>query len=362
MIYTTTAGIYLFANGLTTPIKLNTPGYSSLVAPILTSKGQLLYAGSGLYLLDLFNSVSSTPVQIVSIDPRQEVIASMAMSADGQQVFWSVEPHNGVGTIFLYEATVTPLGVTTPTLLYSQPTHKCPCYMIFGLAEAAAGKTTRLLLTDNLGTPADQGTGLWAFDQTQQQIGAELLSEDQGEDPLALSADHTLLAYAPTTGEVPEPTDGSVPSQVGSQPFGNSMAIEAATASGSAKSITIVTPQTDVHSFSAYHWITTPVFSPDNQSIAYIQFSSDDTGPYDRHSSLYVAATNGSGAPKVVANFTSQLVELGGWLNSHTLLLYADKGIYAIDTQTAAISLVAEVNGYVQIVGLVALPGDMSGT
>ncbi len=362
MIYADASGVYLLTSSAAAPEKLNTPGYTSLVSPVLTSGGQLLYAGSGLYLMDLFHTTNATPLKIASIDPQKQIIASMAMSADGQQVFWSVEPHNGSGTISLYEATLTPEGVSTPTLLYSQPTNNCPCYMVFGLAEAGAGKTTKLLLTDNLGTPADQGTGLWAFDQVQQQVGTQVLDEDQGEDPLVLSADHTLLAYAPTTGEVPEPTDGSVPSQVGSQPFGNSMAIVDAASSGAGKPVTIVSPQTNVHSFSAYHWITTPTFSPDNQSIAYIQFSSDDTGPYDRHSSLYVAPTKGSGAPKVVANFSAQLVELGIWLDSHTLLLYADTGIYAIDTRTAAISLLSVVQNYSRIVGVIALPGDMSGT
>lgn len=360
ILYADTGGIYLLSSGSATPEKLHTPGYSSLVSPVLTNGGQLLYAGSGLYLLDIFHSASATPRLIVSIDPQKQLIASMAISADGQQVFWSVEPHNGIGTIELYEASLTPESDSVPTLLYSQPTNNCPCYMIFGWAEAGAGKPGKLLLTDNLGTPADQGTGLWAFDQVQQQVGTQVLAEDQGEDPLALSADHTLLAYAPTTGEVPEPTDGSVPSQVGSQPFGNSMAVVSATSSGAARPVSIVSPQTNVRTFSGYHWITTPVFSPDNQSIAYIQFSSDDTGPYDRHSSLYVAATTG-GTPKVVANFSAQLVELGSWLDSHTLLLYADGGIYAIDTQTAAISLLAVVPSYAQIVGVIALPGDMAG-
>jgi hypothetical protein len=345
------------------PEELNTPGYTSLVPPVLTSGGQLLYAGNGgVYLLNLLHITTATLRQIASIDPQKQIIASMAMSADGQEVFWSVEPHNGSGTISLYQASLTPVGVTAPTLLYSQPTNNCPCYMVFGLAEAGVGKTAKLLLTDNLGTPADQGTGLWAFDQVQHQVGTQVLAEEQGEDPLALSSDHTLLAYAPTTGEVPEPTDGSVPSQVGSQPFGNSIAIVDATPAAPGKPITIVSPQTNVHSFSVYHWITTPTFSPDNQSIAYIQFSSDDIGPYDRHSSLYIASTKGSGAPKAVANFSAQLVELGSWLDSHTLLLYADKCIYALDTRTAAISLVSVVQNYSRIVGLVALPSDMSGT
>jgi hypothetical protein len=280
----------------------------------------------------------------------------MTLSADGHTVFWTVEPHNGDGVIELYKSTLTGAIATVPTLLYSQPTNTCPCYMVFGLAETGKDSAASLLVTDNLGTPADQGTGLWVFDQEQQQVGAKLLTEDEGQAPLALSPDHTLLAYAPTTGEVPEPTDSSVPAQVGSQPFGNSIAVVGANTGEVANPTMIVPPQANIHSFSAYHWITTPLFSADNKTLAYIQFSSDDVGPYDRHSTLYIASTDGTSPPQVVANFSARLVELGSWLDSHTLLLYADGGIYAIDTQTAAIGLLAVVQGYSRIVGLVQMP------
>jgi hypothetical protein len=358
VIYADNGGVYLLRSSDAAPEKLSTPGYSALIEPILTNDGHLLYAGDGLYLLNLLQTDATPPLQIASIDKQHEVIASMAMSADGKEVFWSVEPHNGSGAISLYEAALTSTGAAAPTLIYTQPTNTCPCYMIFGLAESGSKGASTLLLTDNLGTPADQGTGLWAFDRNQQLVGSELLAEDQGQAPLALSADHTLLAYAPTTGEVPEPTDSSVPAQIGSQPYGNSIAVISANASASSKSAILVPAQTNVRNFSSYHWITTPVFSSDNRSIAYIQFSSDDTGPYDRHSALYVAPTNGKSAPKVVANFSARLVELGSWLDSHTLLLYADRGIYAIDTQTAAISLLAVVPSYSRIVGFTQLPPD----
>lgn len=308
VIYADNDGVYLLRSSDAAPEKLSTPGYAALVEPVLTNDGHLLYAGDGLYLLDLLQTDATPPLQIASIDKEKQVIASMAVSADGKEVFWSVEPHNGSGAISLYEAALIPTGATTPTLLYTQPANNCPCYMIFGLAQSGANGAATLLLTDNLGTPADQGTGLWTFDQNQQLIGSELLAEDQGQAPLALSADHTLLAYAPTTGEVPEPTDGSVPAQVGSQPYGNSIAVMSANAGASSKPVTLVPAQTNVHNFSSYHWITTPVFSSDNRSIAYIQFSSDNTGPYDRHSALYVAPTNGKSAPKVVANFSARLV------------------------------------------------------
>lgn len=352
VIYTSQNGIYLLKNDTAEPEQLNTPGYDPLVAPLLTNDGRLLYAGAGLYLADLLHSDTTPPLQIASINTATQVIASMTISPDGQQVFWSVEPHDGNGTISLYEATITATGATQPRQLYSQPANICPCYMIFGLGGPAADGMPTLLLTDNLGTPADQGTGLWSFDPTQQQIGPEVLAEDQGQAPLALSPDRTQLAFAPTTGEVPEPTDNSVPSQIGSDPYGNSLSVTSWNTSGPGNPITIVSPQTDVHNFSAYHWITSPVFSPDSQSLAYIQFSSDDTGPYDRHSTLYVASVDNSSPPVPVAIFSARLVELGTWLDSHTLLLYADGGLYALDTHTAAISLLSVVPAYSQIIGL----------
>lgn len=362
MVYSDTNGVYLLSTDRVSPTKLNTPGYTSLVPPLLTNDGNLLYAGDGIYVLHLLYGDPTTPFQIASIDPQTQVIASMTTSADGQQVFWSVEPHNGSGNISFYEATLTAAGgATAPALLYAQPANICPCYMIFGLAGAGLQGGATLLFTDNLGTPADQGTGLWAFDQTRQQVGPELLAEDQGQAPLVLSADHTLLAYAPTTGVVPEPTDNSVPAQIGSQPYGNSIAVVSWKANGTSNPITIVAPQINVRSFSAYHWITTPAFSPDDQALAYIQFSSDDVGPYDRHSALYIAPTNGRRAPTVVANFSARLVELGGWSDTHTLLLYADGGIYAIDTHTAVISLLTVVRNYVHIVGLVEVTSDAPG-
>ena len=173
VIFTQGGAIYLLRSTAAAPEKLSTPGYTSLVAPILTNDGHLLYAGNGLYLINLLASEATPtpPLQIASIDTQKQVIASMTISADGQDVFWSVEPHDGSGTISIYEAALTSSGATTPALLYSQPTNNCPCYMIFGLSGSSANATSSLLLTDNLGTPADQGTGLWLFDQNQQQVG-----------------------------------------------------------------------------------------------------------------------------------------------------------------------------------------------
>ena len=356
VVYNDDTGIYLLTADAVEPEKLNTPDYSSLVSPHATSNEYLLYAGEkGLYLLDLSHRDSARPLQIASINSQTQIIASTAISPDGQAVFWSVEPHNGKGAITLYTAALTSTGVGAPIPLSTQPAGACPCYMLFGVGPTGTDGAPSLLLTDDLGTPAGQGTGLWSFDLASKQVGPALLDDNQGQAPLALSADYSQLAYAPATGQVPEPTDSSVPNPVANQPYGNSIAVSAWGSSNLGNKVTLVPQQTTVSTFSSYHWITTPFFSPDGHSLAYIQFSADDQGPYDRHNTLYIADTAGINTPVVVANFNTLLVELGGWLDSHTLILYSDNGIYALDINTAAISLLASTFIYSHIIGLVNL-------
>ena len=362
IVYTDDEGIYLLTADAVEPEKLNTPDYSSLVSPRVTSNGRLLYAGvKGLYLFDVLHRESVKPLQIASINSQTQIIASTAISADGQRVFWTVEPHTGKGAITLYTATLTSTGVSAPTILYTHPAGACPCYMLFGVGPTGTDGAPSLLLTDDLGTPAGQGTGLWSFDLANQQIGSELLDDHQGEAPLALSADYSQLAYAPITGQVPEPTDSSVPNQVANQLYGNSIAVSAWGSSALSSAVTLVPQQGNVPTFSSYHWITTPVFSPDGHTLAYIQFSADDSGPYDRHNTLYIADTAGINGPVVVANFNTLLVELGGWLDNHTLILYSDNGIYGLDINTSAISLLAATFNYSHIIGLVTLTEPATG-
>lgn len=356
VVYNDDDGIYLLTADAVGPEKLNTPDYSSLVSPHVTSNGHLLYVGEkGLYLIDLSRRDSARTLQIASINSQAQIIASTAISLDGQTVFWSVEPHNGKGAITLYTATLTNTGVSAPTVLSTQPAGACPCYMLFGVGPTGTDGAPSLLLTDDLGTPAGQGTGLWSLDLASKQVGPALLDDNQGQAPLALSADYSHLAYAPATGQVPEPTDSSVPNPVANQPYGNSIAVSAWGSSNLGNQVTLVPQQTTVSTFSSYHWITTPFFSPDGHTLAYIQFSADDQGPYDRHNTLYIADTAGINTPVVVANFNTLLVELGGWLDSHTLILYSDNGIYALDINTSAISLLASTFIYSHIIGLVNL-------
>jgi len=100
----------------------------------------------------------------------------------------------------------------------------------------------------------------------------------------------------------------------------------------------VVLPEQDNLSNSAqYHWVTTPIFSPDTHTLAYVEFSSDQQEPYDRHSSIYTVKISGSGAqlrvgkPQLLATTTSQLVELGPWYNNQIVTFYADGTLYPLD-------------------------------
>jgi hypothetical protein len=365
LIFTSQDAIYLLTPASGTPELLHTPGYLPGIPPSLTSDGHLLYAGDGLYLADLLHRDSTAPLQIASIDPTAQIIASASSSPDGQHFYWSVEPRSGAGTITFYTATITPAvgdvgpnaGIATqtvsaPQIIYTQPADACPCYMLFGPAPGDAAGPTTLLFTDDLDAPGEQGTGLWPFDLASGQIGTALLPGSQGHIPLTLSPDRTLLAYALTSGVVPEPTDNSVPPQIGGEPYGDSLTVAPWNINDLGAPLTIVSPQSNAPTLSAYHWIATPFFSPDARALAYIQFSADDVGPYDRHSTLYLAPTDGSAAPTIIATFSARMVELGGWLDGHTLLFYADNGLYALDIHTAAYSLLGAVSDYSTILGI----------
>ncbi len=108
-----------------------------------------------------------------------------------------------------------------------------------------------------------------------------------------------------------------------------------------------------------YRWVTTPTFSPDGHTLAYVEFSSDSQDPYDRHSALYTVQINGSGAqlqvghPQLVATSTSRLLELGSWLNSHVVTMYGDGAIYALDVQSGALTTVNQTGGYARILAVI---------
>ncbi|HLX58210.1 MAG TPA: hypothetical protein VKR83_14410, partial [Ktedonobacteraceae bacterium] len=286
--------------------------------PILMPSGQLLYSGDGIWITDVFGG---TPTQIATLDAGQ-VITSMALSNDGKMIAWSTEPANGDGTLVIHAG---PLG--DPAVVYQQSALECPCYHIFSFMDGVPAQSDNiLLLTDDRGSHEAVQYGLWSLDISATPATLQpILDEDPGQGPLALTPSGNTLLYSADEGAVPVPTDHSVPASVAALSYANSLSITTLQGSPPALGNTqIVLPEQDNLSNSAqYHWVTTPIFSPDAHTLAYVEFSSDEQEPYDRHSAIYTVQISGSGSqlraskPQLLATSTGQLVELGPWYNNH---------------------------------------------
>ncbi len=124
----------------------------------------------------------------------------------------------------------------------------------------------------------------------------------------------------------------------------------------------ILPEQDNLSNTAQYHWVTTPVFSPDAHTLAYVEFSSDSQDPYDRHSALYTVQISGSGAhlhagkPNLIATSTDLLMELGTWFNDHVITFYSDGTLYAMDIQTDAFTTLAQPGVYARIVAIIGSP------
>jgi hypothetical protein len=307
-------------------------------------------------LTDLFDQ---QPTQLASLDANM-VITSLALSQDGKMIAWTTEPVNGTGQIDLYAG---PLH--SPQLVRQQSSLDCPCLRIFSFLNGTSSTAdTTLLLTDDRGSnDSAVQYGLWALDLTTAQDQPRLLMDENSQQgPLAFVPYSTTLLYAPYEGAVPVPTDGSVPADVAALSYANSMSIEALDSSTltPGKSQVVLRNQKNVANTPQASWFTTPTFSPDGQTLAYIEFSSDTQAPYERHSSLWTVQITGSagqwqiGHPQLVAGSTAKLLELGSWLNSHVITLYGDGTIYALDTQSGALTtLVQGGSRYLRILATV---------
>ena len=339
--------IYLVSTTDNTIISMYTPGYTynQAVRPLLTPSGQLLYSGEqGIWLTDLFDQ---QPTQIASLDVNT-VITSLALSQDGKTIAWTTEPVNGTGQISLYAG---PLH--SPQLVRQQSALDCPCLRIFSfLNGSSAVANTTLLLTDDRGSNSSAVQyGLWALDLSATEAQPQLIMDENSQQgPLAFVPYSTTLLYAPYEGAVPVPTDGSVPADVAALSYANSMSIETLDSATLTldKSQVVLRTQKNLANSPQASWITTPTFSPDGQTLAYVEFSSDTQAPYERHSSVWTVQITGSGAqmqighPQLVAGSTARLLELGPWLNSHVITLYGDNAIYALDTQSGALTTLVQ--------------------
>ena len=359
VIYEQTNGLYIVSSSDNVSHKIPANGYvySEAVPPILTPSGQLLYSGNGIWLIDPFEG---TPTQIANLLPGQ-VITSMALSYDGTMIAWSTEYENGTGNIDIHAG---PLAA--PTIAYQQPALNCPCFRIFSFASGVGSQADNtLLLTDDRGSNEAVQYGLWSLDLNQTPATPRLiLDENPQQGPLAITPNGNGLLYSSNEGAVPVPSDNSVPTSIAALSYANDLNLT--TLSGSSLALgtsqIVLAKQDNLSNSAQYHWVTTPVFSPNAHTLAYIEFSSDSQDPYDRHSALYTVQISGTGThihagkPRLIATSTERLMELNAWFNNHIITFYADGYLYAIDVQTNALTTLAQTGEYASIVAVISSP------
>lgn len=331
--------------------------YSEAVPPILTPSGQILYSGNGIWLTDPFGG---TPTQIADLSPDQ-VITSMELSNDGKMIAWSTEPVEGTGNIEIHAG---PLAA--PSIVYEQPALDCPCFRIFSFMNGVGTQADNtLLLTDDRGSHEAVQYGLWSLNLTQTPAILQLiLDENPQQGPLALTPYGNGLLYSTNEGAVPVPTDNSVPTDIAALSYANDLNLTMLSGSLTTPgaSQVILAEQDNLSNSAQYHWVTTPVFSPDAHTLAYVEFSSDSQDPYDRHSALYTVQISGSGThlhaakPRLIATSTELLLELGAWFNNHIITFYADGALYAMDLQTNSLTTLAQPGTYARIIAVIGSP------
>ncbi len=353
VIYEQKSNLYLVAGNSNVAHVIPAQGYiySEAVPPILTPSSQLLYSGDGIWLTNPFGG---TPTQIASLPPDQ-VITSMALSNDGKMIAWSTEPVGGVGNIDIYAG---PLAA--PSIVYEQPTLDCPCFRIFSFMNGFGPQADNmLLLTDDRGSHEAVQYGLWSLDLSQTPTRLQLiLDENPQQGPLALTPSGNGLLYSSNEGAVPVPTDDSVPADIAALSYANSLNLTTVSGSPPALGLSqvILPEQHNLSNSAQYHWITTPIFSPDAHTLAYVEFSSNAQDPYDRLSALYTVQISGSGTqlhagkPQLIATSTAHLIELGAWFNNHIITFYGDGILYAMDIQSGALTTFIQPATYARII------------
>jgi hypothetical protein len=229
---------------------------------------------------------------------------------------------------------------------------------VFSLTIPASGQMM-LLLSNDYGDHQAAAYNLWSLLVTAGK-GSEpqpLLTNDPPQIPL-VQAGNTVL-YSTSNGIVPLPTDNSTPDDIAALNYANGLALSAleVTPSTALRPAQVVLPtQRTSANFSAYHWVMSPSFAPDGQTLVYVLFSGDDQAPFARHSSLYMVHINGTGAtmqagkPQVLATASARYIEVGPWLNNDILTFYADNALYAMNAHTGATTLLTHLQAYGQIV------------
>ncbi len=307
-------------------------------------------------ITDIFGG---TPQQIATLDPNQ-VITSMALSSDGTTIAWSTEPAGGDGLIDIYAGPLT-----APTRVFEQSSSTCPCFRIFAFmnGQGKQGNTT-LLLTDGQQSHEAIQFGLWALNITNPATPQPLMDEENSQQgPLALAPHSNILLYSSYEGQVPMPSDNSVPDDVATLTYPNSL--DMTTLDGQPLAMdtsrVLLPEQHYLSNRAVYHWVTTPVFTLDGHTLLYVEFSSQSQAPYDRSSALFEVQVSGLGKhlhvskPQLIVGSTARLLELGPWFNNHILTFYGDGTLYALDIQSGAVETIAQTKAYARIIAVVGL-------
>jgi hypothetical protein len=224
-------------------------------------------------------------------------------------------------------------------------------------------------LTDDRGDYRSVQYGLWALDLARKpgQKPRQLMSGVQPAGPLTLAPNSHMLLYSGYEGFVPSPIDGSVPAGASSLNYANSLSIltSGSNAPTARSEHIVLAAQHELSNTAEYHWVTTPLFSPDEHTLIYVEFSSDAGDPYARHSALYTVHLSGSGTnlrvgkPQVLMTTSARFMELGSWLNAHIVTFYADSNLYALDITTSTATVLANVRATAKLVTPTPMPNTI---
>jgi hypothetical protein len=330
---------------VTQPLRIETPGYTynPSLPPLVTPAGQLIYAGAGLWLTDLARNQSR---QIVTLGDNQEV-TSLVLSRDGSQLAWSSAPKDGQGEIQIFAG---PVGSTK--LVYQQVAGRCPCFRVFSFWPGS-GETghNALLLTDDHGDHGPVQHGLWVFpiDKEPAVEPALAIKSDPPQGPLALAPDSTDLLYTTYEGNLPMPSD--MPRELATVGYANSLVVASLqnTAPYLGNTRVLLPEQYRLRNSAQYHWVMSPSFSPDGQTLVYVEFSADGQGSFMRTNALYMVQMHGSAAstrPTLVATTAAHYLELGSWWDAHTVTVFIDHALYALDIRQGLFATIVQTDGY----------------
>lgn len=327
---------------------LNTPGYlyNRAVPAIVTSSKELIYSGNGIWAL----SLPDGSARQIATFPSDQVITSLVVSQDGSSLAWSSAPANGNGITRLYAGSLE-----HTVQIYQQSALKCPCYRAFSFLNQS---TTTLLLTNDRGDHRSAHYGLWTLDLSQGTAAQpqEILSDADQQGPLALTAQGNRLLYSTFQGYVPWPTIGA-PSDIMSLAYANSLSLMSIEGKQHqpGKSQVLLPDQGDLINTQSYHWVDTPQFAPDSQTLAYVEFASSSQADFPRQYALYTADLHGQTAtePQLVVSSTAKYVELGSWLSNSIVTFYADNALYALDVQQHTVATLVTTGAYAHIVAVI---------